>query len=43
MNCSVLSPAQFNPTNRITVLTEKLPQETGDMHFFLFALAVLAT
>ena len=31
MNCGVLSPGQINPTNRITVLTEKLPQEKGDV------------
>ena len=31
MNCGVLSPAEFNQTNRITVLTEKLPQEIGDV------------
>lgn len=31
MNCGVLSPGQINPTNRITVLTEKLPHENGDV------------
>jgi hypothetical protein len=30
-NYGVLSPGQINTTNRITVLTEKLPQENGDV------------
>jgi len=31
MNCGVLSPGQIKQTNRITVLTEKLPHENGDV------------
>lgn len=34
MNCGVLSPGQINPSTRITVLTEKLPQENGDLPEF---------
>jgi hypothetical protein len=31
MNCGVLSPGQINPTNSVTVLTEMLPHENGDV------------
>ena len=31
MNCGLLPPEQIYPTNRTTVLMEKLPQENGDV------------
>jgi hypothetical protein len=31
LNSGVLSPGQINSTNRITVLTEKLPHGNGDV------------